>query len=109
LAISREHSRAELGYWIGVPYWRRGFATEAGRSIVRFGFEELGLHRVQARHLERNPASGSVLRKLGMQLEGIHRHAVRKWGVFEDVALYSVLITDWRQETTAARPGARGS
>jgi RimJ/RimL family protein N-acetyltransferase len=96
LMISPVHARAELGYWIGVPYWRRGYATEAGRAVVRFGFEQVGLHRIQAHHFTRNPASGRVLEKLGMQLEGIRRHFVQKWEVFEDLAAYSILVSDDR-------------
>lgn len=46
LAISAAHARAELGYWAGVPFWNRGYATEAGAMIVRFGFEQLGLNRI---------------------------------------------------------------
>lgn len=48
LLIMRAHERAELGYWVGVPYWNRGYATEAARAVLRFGFEELGLHRIYA-------------------------------------------------------------
>ncbi|MFP3380462.1 GNAT family N-acetyltransferase, partial [Bacillus sp. SIMBA_069] len=45
LLVSKSHKRAELGYWFGHPYWGQGFATEAARRIVAFGFEELGLNR----------------------------------------------------------------
>ena len=58
LTIAPAHARGELGYWIGVPYWNLGYCTEAARPVVDLGFRELGLHRVQARHLTRNPASG---------------------------------------------------
>ena len=58
--------RAELGYWIGVPWWNRGYATEAGRALLDFGFGTLGLHRIMAHHMMRNPASGRVMQKLGM-------------------------------------------
>ena len=88
------HSSAELGYWVRESHWGRGYATEAGREILDFGFASLKLHRIHARHLVRNPASGRVLQKLGMRREGIHRHAVRKWDVFEDVAQYAALVTE---------------
>src|SRR5262249_8960454 len=48
LHANRDHARAEIGYWIGVPYWNRGYATEAARAMVRFGFGELGLNRIFA-------------------------------------------------------------
>ncbi len=95
LVIDPGHLRAELGYWIGEGYWGRGYATEGGRAILDCGFASLKLHRIHAQHMVRNPASGRVLQKLGMRFEGIHRHAVRKWGVFEDLAQYAALVTEW--------------
>src|SRR6187402_3054152 len=58
--IDRAHHRAELGYWIGVDYWGRGYATEAGTAVLHHGFTDLGLNRVFARHMTMNPASGRV-------------------------------------------------
>jgi RimJ/RimL family protein N-acetyltransferase len=97
LLISPAHARGELGYWVAVPYWGRGFATEAGRAILEFGFEKLRLHRIQAHYLTRNPASGRVLEKLGLRIEGVHRHAMRKWDVFEDVAQTAILATEGKR------------
>ena len=95
LGITPAHALAELGYWIGVPFWGRGYATEAARALVEYGFSELALNRVQSRHYVRNPSSGRVMQKIGMSREGILRQAVRKWGQFEDVVLYSVLASEW--------------
>jgi [ribosomal protein S5]-alanine N-acetyltransferase len=95
LSLTPRHARGEIGYWVGLPYWGQGYATEAARALVHFGFSRLGLHRVQARHLSRNPASGRVLQKLGMALEGTQRESVRSWDRFEDVALYAVLAHEW--------------
>lgn len=94
LVIDPQNALAELGYWIGVLYWGRGYATEAARALIDFGFGQLGLNRIQARHLLRNPASGRVMEKLGMTREGTFRQAVRKWERFEDVALYAMLSSD---------------
>lgn len=91
LDIAPADRRAELGYWVGIPWWNRGYATEAGHAVLEFGFGPLGLHRIMARHFLRNPSSGRVLQKLGMQREGVLRHHVLKWGTFEDLAVYSVL------------------
>jgi ribosomal-protein-alanine N-acetyltransferase len=91
LVITREHSRAELGYWVGKPYWGRGYCTEAAREVVRFAFEGLELTRVVACHFSRNPASGAVMRKVGMRYEGTFRRHVRKWGKLEDVEFYGIL------------------
>jgi ribosomal-protein-alanine N-acetyltransferase len=90
LRFEPEHGRAELGYWIGVPYWGRGYATEAARAVTRWGLDEAGLHRVFAYHFARNPASGRVLEKIGLVREGVQRGHVRKWGRYEDCVLYGV-------------------
>jgi ribosomal-protein-alanine N-acetyltransferase len=95
LLISKAHARAELGYWIGRSYWGHGFATEAGRAVLEFGFGALRLHRVQAHYLTRNLASGRVLEKLGLTLEGVHRGAVKKWDVHEDLGQRALLSNDW--------------
>ena len=91
LRFEPEHDRAELGYWIGKPYWGRGYATEAARAPVYYGFNTLGLHRIYARHFTRNPASGRVLQKIRMTHEGHRRRHEKKWGVYEDEELYGML------------------
>lgn len=94
--IDREHAQAELGYWVGVPYWGCGYGTEACRELIRFGFTELSLNRIYAQLLVRNEASSAVLRKLDMVHEGVLREGVRKWDAFEDVAVYALLRRDWK-------------
>ena len=88
------HQRAELGYWIGLPFWNRGYATEAARAIIAFGFESLGLNRIHASHLTRNPASGRVMEKAGMRFEGTLRQHVVRWGRLEDLNTYAVLRSE---------------
>jgi RimJ/RimL family protein N-acetyltransferase len=105
LALKPEHAAAELGYWIAVPEWGKGYATEAAAALCGHAFATLGIHRIQARHLLRNPASGRVMQKLGMRQEGVLRDAMRKWDRFEDVVLYAVLVPEW----TAARASASAS
>ncbi len=92
--IDREHCQAELGFWIGREWWGHGYAREAASAVVRFGFEQLGLNRICAHHMARNPAAGKVLQHIGMQREGVLRERVRKWGVYEDVVLYAILRED---------------
>ena len=60
----------EMGYWLGRPYWAQGYATEAGRALVRFAFEELGAERLNAGWFFDNPASARVLEKLGFVPDG---------------------------------------
>jgi RimJ/RimL family protein N-acetyltransferase len=68
--IDRTSAQAELGFWIGVEYWGRGYATEAALALLSYGFGTLGLNRVYDHHMVRNPASGRELAKIGMRVEG---------------------------------------
>jgi|SRR6266496_1121693 len=95
LRVELEHHHAELGYWLGVQYWRQGYATEAAQAVLRYGFEELGLHRIFASHFKQNPASARVLKKLGMRYEGCQRQHLLKWDQFVDSELYGLLRQEW--------------
>jgi ribosomal-protein-alanine N-acetyltransferase len=93
--IAPEHNMAELGYWVGVPFWGKGYCTEAARALVDFGFSDLALNRIHAHHFGNNPASGRVLQKVGMKFEGCSRHAFMKWGEYLDIHRYGILRSDW--------------
>ena len=93
--VHPEHARGEIGYWIAHTCWGRGYATEAARAMLAFGFGTRGLNRVQATYMTRNPASGRVMEKLGMRLEGTLRQWIRRGGRFEDVAMRAVLRAEW--------------
>ncbi len=95
LRITQQHTHAELGYWLGKPYWNAGYCTEAAHAVVAYGFEGLGLHRIHASHMTRNPASGRVMQKIGMRYEGCLRQHVHKREVFEDLALYGILKSEY--------------
>jgi len=99
LGLRTEHRRGELGYWIGKPYWNHGYATEAARRVIAFGFEVLGLNRIHAIYFTRNPASARVMQKIGMSYEGNLRGHYFKWGEFLDAGLYSILREDYERET----------
>jgi len=109
LGCEEEHFRAELGYWIGVPYWGRGYATEAARQVVAFGFASFRLHRIDSRHFASNPASGRVLEKIGMRREGRRREAFFKAGRgFEDSVEYGLLSREWAEGVRAGRDEGGG-
>jgi [ribosomal protein S5]-alanine N-acetyltransferase len=95
LTIDEQHRRAELGYWLGVEYWGRGYVVEAAREMVRYGFENRQLHRIFASHFKHNPASARVLKKLGMRYEGRQREHYCKWGQLIDSELYGILRHEW--------------
>ena len=80
---------AEIGFWIGEPFWGRGIVTGAVVAMTRFGFEELRLWRIQAEVFAWNPASARVLEKAGYTLEGRLRNAVFKDGELIDALMYA--------------------
>ena len=94
LRVEAEHARAEIGYWIGVPFWGRGYATEAAAAVVRFGFEEQSLNRIFAQVFSRNRPSARVLEKAGFRHEGTLRQHLRKWGELVDLECYGILRQD---------------
>jgi ribosomal-protein-alanine N-acetyltransferase len=96
LGLQPDHDRAEMGYWIAVTQWNNGFATEAAKRVIDFGFEVLTLERVFAQHFATNPASGRVMRKAGMHYEGCLRHHIKKWGRYVDLMVYSILREEWQ-------------
>lgn len=96
IQLTPEHQRGEIAYWIGQPYWWQGYASEAARRVVHYGFMDLELNRVHARCLRRSEAAARVLAKAGLRYEGTHRQGAFKNGQFEDVAFYGVVRADYR-------------
>ena len=84
-----ERVSAELGYWLGEPYWNRGIITEAVREVTAEGFRRLDLTRIFALPFADNAASIRVLEKAGFVLEGTLRHSAIKEGVIRDQKLYA--------------------
>ncbi|HEX3104167.1 MAG TPA: GNAT family N-acetyltransferase [Terriglobales bacterium] len=89
-----QHSQAELGYWIGVPFWGNGYATEAAGAVIAYGFKKLKLERIFASHFKGNRRSGRVLQKIGMRHEGSVRHGVMKSGKLLDLETYAIVRED---------------
>jgi [ribosomal protein S5]-alanine N-acetyltransferase len=106
LTLNRRFNRAELGYWIGKPYWGRGFCTEAAWAVLEYGFTQLNLNRIFASYLTRNPSSGRVMEKLHMRREGIHRQHVLKNGSYEDLIIYAILKEEWKRAEPQPRPSS---
>jgi ribosomal-protein-alanine N-acetyltransferase len=100
LAVQARFDRAEIGYWVGKPYWGRGYCTEASRAVVDWGFTELKLNRIFATHFKGNPASGRVMQKLGMTAEGLLRQHIKKWDRYEDLAIYGLVRSEWVASAT---------
>lgn len=89
LDIDAPQASAELGYWIGLPYWGRGVATEAARAVVEFA-ASLGLQRITAQHFATNPASGRVLRKAGLRPSGVRKGVSVRESRVEDLVCFTL-------------------
>lgn len=97
LQVNRNHNHAELAYWIGKPFWGQGYGTEAAQCVLQFAFYDLHLNRVWAAALVRNPASSTVMRKIGMKHEGTFPQHVMKWGQYEDLEYYGILASEYKE------------
>jgi ribosomal-protein-alanine N-acetyltransferase len=82
---------AELGYFVGEPFWNKAIASEAVKRMLQYGFETLHLHRIYASVYAHNKASMHVLEKNGFTLEGVKKQAVYKNESFTDEYFYGIL------------------
>jgi len=94
---SQPNRTMELGYWVAEPFWGQGIAAEASRACVAEAFRASGVHRMQARVIAGNVASGRVAEKLGFRYEGTLRGSLYRRGRSEDVMMYAVLRDEWVQ------------
>ena len=100
--------RGELGYWVGVPYWGRGYASAAAGELVRRVFDEHGLDVLYSSCLVRNPASWRVLEKTGFRHVGYGTHDHSKWTPQDRFALFELTKEEWiRQLPTSNSQRAR--
>lgn len=90
---------AEIGYWVGREVWGRGIASVAVIAATQYGFEKLGLVRVQAGVFDTNPASCRVLEKAAFTREGRLRNHVTKGDVVGDMIMYSRIPSDAQPST----------
>lgn len=90
-----EHSRTEIGYELSKEYWGKGIAGEALESVVKYGFQNLQLERIEALVEPANLASLKLLDKMGFEKEGLLRHYEFTCGKFDDLYIYSILKSDF--------------
>jgi RimJ/RimL family protein N-acetyltransferase len=95
MGIHVEGSNAMIGYCFSRPAWGQGYATEAAKLVVGFGFGSLGVHRIWADCDAENTGSIRVLEKLGMTREGHHRQDCRIRGEWRDTLVYATLADEW--------------
>jgi ribosomal-protein-alanine N-acetyltransferase len=82
---------ASVGYWLGEPYARQGYMTEGLMTVLRFAFDQLALHRIEAACLPANQPSRNLLLKIGFREEGLARKYLRINGAWEDHMLFGIL------------------
>ncbi len=92
--LSREHKKAELGFWLLPKYWGRGYVQESMEVVLDHGFQKLDLHRIEAFVETENKSSQKALEKQHFQQEGIMRDSEIKNGRFISVAVYAKLKRD---------------
>lgn len=92
LTLDIENNRAELGYWLAEKFWSKGYTTEAVKTILTFGFEQLKLNKIIAVYLTTNEASGKVMIKNGMIKEAeFKEHDVKRASTIEDNEYVSLM------------------
>ena len=95
LHVSDKHARAEIGFALGREHWRKGYASDAVVTLIRFCFEELRLHRIEADADPRNDRSLRLLEKLGFRREGLLRQRYRINGEMQDAVFLALLESEW--------------
>lgn len=93
--LDADHRRAEIGYALAPAAWGRGLMREALTLLIQHGFDDFGLHRIEADIDPRNTASARVLQALGFRQEGLLRERWQVAGEVSDSALYGLLRSDW--------------
>ncbi len=104
--VSKANMVGEVGYWIRTDETSRGVCTEAVARILRFGFEDLGFHRIVVRIGKGNRASERVAEKLGFRLEGTLRDEVKIGSTWMDHTIWGLLEHEWRREEPRNRSEA---
>jgi ribosomal-protein-alanine N-acetyltransferase len=89
------NNRGEIGYVLNPRFWGQGYAVEAASRVIRFGFEQLSLNRIDARYMVENEHSAYVMESCSMKFEGIRRQAMYVKGRYRDIGEYSILKSDF--------------
>lgn len=93
--INLQHKNAAIGYWLTRDATGQGIIGRCCKTIIGYGFKELGLHRIEIKAAEKNQRSIAIPEKLGFKKEGILRQAELVNGVFHDLVIYSMLKDEW--------------
>jgi RimJ/RimL family protein N-acetyltransferase len=91
--------RAEMGYWLGKPYWGQGITSEAATAALRFAFETVGLHKVTIGCVEGNAASQAIIEKLGFRFLAMYQEDFWRFGRWWDHRRYELTVGEWADST----------
>jgi [ribosomal protein S5]-alanine N-acetyltransferase len=95
LSLQKIYDRAELAYWVGKPYWGKGYGTEAAKALLEYGFEELNLNRIFAASFTNNPGSWRIMEKIGLKHEGVLRQHLKKREEYVDLTYYGLIKEEY--------------
>jgi ribosomal-protein-alanine N-acetyltransferase len=99
VSISKRDNRGEVGYYISPKHRKKGYATEACKAVLDFGFKKLKLHRININHIKGNKASQKVIKKMGAKYEGTEREGSKPAdGKYKDTLLYAILDREWKKK-----------
>lgn len=101
LRLNTRFNHAELGFWIGEPFWNNGYVTEATGKMLEFGFERIELHKIYATHMVKNPASGKVMIKNGMIMEGEWVDHLKKGDEYLTVIQYRLTKDEYFKQSNS--------
>lgn len=103
-SYDQESKRAEIGFGLGRSCWGKGYVSEAGEALIQYGFDSLGLRRIEAEIDPDNQSSAKALEKLGFSREGLLRQRWEVNGIVSDSALYGRLVSDHPAQHNQAMP-----
>ncbi len=95
--IDSKNKKVEIGYWVGHQYWSQGYMTEALLTIRDFLFQKTSINKITCRHIECNPASGKVMLKAGLKLEGQLKQEFFRNEKFQDMIVYGLTRDDYQK------------
>lgn len=92
IGINDTFQRGELGYWMGRPFWGKGYGTEAAGKML----EIVKLNKVFAQAFSSNPGSYRIMEKIGLKQEGMLKEHVYRFNVFHDIVVYGLTVKDFK-------------
>ena len=96
-SFNRFHNRIEASYDLAKEYWNKGITTKALKEVIRYGFDNMGINRIEAFAMRANKASRAVLEKCGFNLEGELKQHRRHRGVYVDMGIFSIVYEDYKK------------